>query len=236
MPEVTETPRMTETASAGKTQPPENLVICENYHYVRKPVYDFFKRAMDIVCSLAALIVLLPLLLVTAVLIKLEDGGPVFFTQTRVTRDGQKFPMIKFRSMCVDAEKKLAALQAHNEMDGPVFKMVDDPRITRVGKWIRRLSIDELPQLLNVLSGEMSVIGPRPPLPKEVAEYSERARHRLDVKGGLSCYWQCSGRNNISFAQWVEMDLQYIMDRSIWTDIKIIFRTIVAVLKMDGAE
>lgn len=206
------------------------------YHYEERPVYDVLKRIMDIICSLAALVVFSPLFLVIAVLIKKEDGGPVFFCQTRVTKDGRQFKMYKFRSMCMDAEAKLAALQARNEMDGPVFKMKDDPRITKIGKFIRATSIDELPQLLNILEGSMAVIGPRPPLPKEVAEYTEYQRHRLDVKGGLSCYWQCSGRSNIDFEHWVELDLKYIMERSIWTDIRIILKTIVAVLKREGAE
>ncbi len=138
--------------------------------------------------------------------------------------------------MCVDAEEKLSELRELNEADGPVFKIENDPRITRIGKFIRRTSMDELPQLVNILTGSMSFVGPRPPLPSEVAQYSSYQMHRLDVKSGLTCYWQCSGRSNIGFDEWVDLDIQYIKERSLTTDLKIILKTIKAVIKKDGAE
>lgn len=207
-----------------------------DYHYKEKPVYDVIKRIFDIISSIAALALLSPVMLIAALLIKREDRGPVLFKQVRLTKNGKPFTMYKFRSMCVDAEAKRAELEADNEMSGPAFKMKNDPRVTKIGHILRKTSIDELPQLVNILKGDMSVIGPRPPLPSEVAEYTEWQKHRLDVKGGLSCYWQCSGRSNIDFDRWVRLDLQYIMDRSLWTDVKIIFRTFGAVLRQDGAE
>jgi len=201
-----------------------------------KPVYEFFKRFFDIVLSLFALIVLSPLFLVIAILIKCEDKGPVFFKQTRLTKGCREFKMYKFRSMCVDAEAKLASLMDRNEVNGPAFKIEDDPRITKIGRFIRKTSIDELPQLLNILKGEMTIIGPRPPLPREVAEYTEYQKHRLDVKTGLSCYHECSGRSKVTdFDQWVEQDLQYIRERSLWVDFKVILMTVKVVLTGDGA-
>lgn len=201
----------------------------------RKPVYDFFKRAMDIVCSCAALIGLSWLFLIVAVAIKIEDGGAVFYSQPRVGKDGKLFRMHKFRSMCAGADKMKAQLMEQNEMNGPTFKMENDPRITRVGRFIRRTSIDELPQLINILEGSMSVVGPRPPLVSEVMQYDGFAMRRLSVKPGLTCYWQCSGRSNIDFDEWMELDNKYIDDRGMWTDIKMILATIPAVLKNDGA-
>ena len=201
-----------------------------------KPVYEFFKRFFDIVLSTFALIVLSPVLLVIAILIKAEDGGPVLFKQTRLTKGRKEFGMYKFRSMCVDAESKLAALMDQNQVSGPAFKMENDPRITKIGKFIRKTSIDELPQLLNIIKGEMTIIGPRPPLPREVAEYTEYQMHRLDVKTGLSCYHECSGRSKVTdFDQWVEQDLKYIRERSLWVDFKVILMTVKVVLTGDGA-
>lgn len=202
----------------------------------KKPFYEFCKRVMDILCSGLAIVVLSPLMLVVALLVR-SDGGPAFFKQVRVGKDGKLFRIYKFRSMCVnaDAPEMLAKLAALNEMDGPAFKIKNDPRITKVGRFIRRTSIDELPQLFNIFLGDMTIVGPRPPLEREVAQYTEYQRQRLLVKQGLTCYWQCSGRNNISFEEWVELDLKYIRERSLWTDIKIIFMTIPAVLSGDGA-
>ena len=201
-----------------------------------KPIYEFLKRTMDIVCSGLALLVLSPLLLVIALWVR-SDGGPAFYSQERVGKNGKLFRIYKFRSMCVNADspEMLEKLAKLNEMDGPAFKIKNDPRITKVGGFIRRTSIDELPQLINILVGDMSIVGPRPPLPKEVAQYTDYQRQRLLVKPGLTCYWQCSGRNNINFKRWVELDLQYIRERSLWTDIKIIFKTIPAVFSGDGA-
>ena len=201
-----------------------------------KPVYEFFKRIFDVVLSAFALVVLSPLFLVIAILIKSGDGGPVFFKQTRLTKGGKEFGMYKFRSMCIDAEAKLAELMDQNEMEGPAFKIENDPRITKVGRFIRKTSIDELPQLFNILKGEMSIIGPRPPLLREVAEYTEYQMHRLDVKTGLSCYHECSGRSKVhDFDEWVEQDLKYIRERSLWVDFKIILMTVKVVLTGDGA-
>lgn len=201
-----------------------------------KPVYEVCKRIFDIVMSTLALIVLCPVFLITAIAIKLEDGGKVFFGQTRLTKGGKEFTMYKFRSMCPDAEAKLASLMDKNEMDGPAFKIEDDPRITKTGRFIRKTSIDELPQLINIIIGDMSIIGPRPPLPREVAQYTPYQMHRLDVKTGLACYHECYGRSNChSFDEWVESDLKYIRERSMLTDIKVILLTIKVVLTGDGA-
>lgn len=201
-----------------------------------KPVYDFFKRIFDIVMSVFALIILSPVFLVVAIAIKIEDGGSVFFVQTRLTKNAKEFKMFKFRSMCPDAEQKLAQLLDRNEMKGPAFKIADDPRITKVGKFVRRTSIDELPQLLNIIRGDMSIIGPRPPLPREVAQYTPYQMHRLDVKTGLACYHECQGRSDShDFDEWVESDLKYIRERSFLTDLKVIFWTIRVVLTGKGA-
>lgn len=201
-----------------------------------KPVYDICKRIFDIVMASLALIVLSPVFLVTAIAICTEDKGPAIFSQTRMTKNGKPFKMYKFRSMCMDAEKKLEELKALNEMEGPVFKIADDPRVTKVGRFIRRTSIDELPQLVNIILGDMTIIGPRPPLPEEVKQYDAYQMHRLDVKTGLACYHECMGRSDAqSFDEWVEQDLRYIRERSMRTDIKIIFMTVKAVLSGKGA-
>lgn len=199
-------------------------------------IYWFFRRVQDVVLSLAALFVLSPFMALLALAIVVDDpkGGP-FYVQTRVGRDGKPFRFYKFRSMYVGAETKLGELLGANEMDGPVFKMHDDPRITRVGKLIRKSSIDELPQLLNVLKGDMSIVGPRPPLPREVEQYDDYQKQRLYVQPGLSCYWQITPRrNSLSFDEWVELDLKYIRERSFLTDWKIIFKTFGAVLSSQG--
>ena len=191
------------------------------------PVYIFCKRAMDIIGSLAGLILLSPLLLIIAIAIKIEDPkGSIFFAQQRCGKDNKLFPMYKFRSMVSNAEELLEELMEHNEMDGPVFKIKDDPRITKVGKFIRKTSVDELPQLFNILRGDMSIVGPRPAIPHEVAEYNDYHKQRLLVKPGLTCIWQVSGRNSIGFDEWMEMDLEYITTRSLWMDIKLIFKTV----------
>ncbi len=199
--------------------------------------YRFVKRAFDVCFSAGVLVCLSWLFLIVAIAIKVDDPeGPVFFGQERVGRDGKKFRMWKFRSMCADAEAKLAELQAQNEKDGPVFKMADDPRITRIGHFIRKTSIDELPQFFNVLVGDMSVVGPRPALPKEVAEYTPRQEQRLLVSPGLTCYWQTRrNRDAISFAEWVELDLMYIKQCSVWADFKLVIQTIGVVLTAQGS-
>ena len=202
----------------------------------KKPVYEFVKRAADIVFSMIFLVLLSPVFAATAIAIKREDGGPAIYKQKRMTKDGRIFTMYKFRSMYLHAEEYLEELQKFNQIkDGPAFKMDNDPRITKVGSFIRRTSIDELPQLFNILKGEMTFVGPRPPLVSEVEKYNSYQRQRLGVKQGLTCFWQCSGRNNIGFEEWVALDLKYIKTRGIWTDIKILLKTVSAVLRMDGA-
>ena len=201
-----------------------------------KPVYEVCKRIFDLVMSLLALILLSPVFLVVCIAIKREDGGPAFYTSTRLTKGGKEFKMYKFRSMYVGADKKLDELLDKNEMEGPAFKMENDPRITKVGHFIRGTSIDELPQLINIIKGDMSIIGPRPPLPREVAQYTPYQMHRLDAKTGLACYHECQGRSDDkSFDRWVESDLKYIRERSMLTDLKVIFWTIRVVLTGKGA-
>jgi exopolysaccharide biosynthesis polyprenyl glycosylphosphotransferase len=194
------------------------------------------KRMIDLIGSAVALLLLSPLFLLTALAIKLEDRGPVFFTQQRCGLFGRTFPMYKFRSMVVDAEARKAELEHHNEMGGPVFKMARDPRITRVGAFIRKTSIDEFPQFWNVLRGEMSLVGPRPPIPGEVARYERWQMRRLSMKPGLTCIWQVSGRNHVDFETWMKLDLQYIDNWSLFLDLKLIVRTVPAVLLGSGAR
>jgi len=194
------------------------------------------RRFLDTSVSFCALAVLFFPLLFVALLIKIESPGPVFFTQDRVGKWGVLFKMYKFRSMCQDAEFLKESLAQQNEMDnGVTFKMKSDPRITKVGGFIRKYSIDELPQLLNVLLGEMALVGPRPPVPREVAEYTIDNRRRLEIKPGITCIWQVSGRSEIPFVEQVELDVDYIDTHSFFTDIKILLRTIPAVLKGKGA-
>jgi len=194
------------------------------------------KRAADIVGSSAFLLVFSPLYLVLTVLVKLQDRGPVFFGQTRVGRFGEEFQMHKFRSMVLNSEAELEKLLAQNQHpDGITFKMKNDPRITRIGKWLRRFSLDELPQFLDVLKGKMSLVGPRPPTPREVARYSPADRRRLAVKPGLTCFWQVSGRSNIDFSGQVKLDVQYIESAGLWLDTKILLRTVRAVVGGNGA-
>lgn len=187
--------------------------------------YKFFKRVIDVVCSLAGLLLLSPVLIIISILIKLESDGPIIFSQDRIGYKGQKFKMYKFRSMVVNAEELKKKLSEQNEMSGPMFKMKNDPRVTKVGKFIRKTSIDELPQLINILKGEMSLVGPRPSLPKEVKEFEPWMMERLEVKPGLTCYWQVSGRNAIDFEDWMKLDIKYVRERSFWLDIKLIFKT-----------
>lgn len=193
------------------------------------------KRAFDIALSSAALLVLSPLLLVIALMVKL-DGGPAIFAQTRVGRRGREFKMFKFRSMRPDAEQRLAALLAENQHTGGVtFKIKCDPRITRIGRYLRRYSLDELPQFFNVLRGDMSLVGPRPPVPREVALYSLADRRRLAVKPGLTCLWQISGRASIDFPGQVRLDVRYIESCSLREDLRILVRTVPAVIFGSGA-
>ena len=189
-------------------------------------LYEVIKRLIDVVCSFLGVIVLSPLFIIIAIIIKTTSKGPVFFSQKRVGKNGKEFYMYKFRSMVVNAEELKEKLSAQNEMSGPMFKMKDDPRVTKVGKFIRKTSIDELPQLWNVLKGDMSLVGPRPSLPKEVAQFEDWMYKRLEVKPGLTCYWQVSGRNNIDFEDWMKLDVKYVKERNLWIDIKLIFKTV----------
>lgn len=189
-------------------------------------LYEAIKRLIDVVCSFMGVLVLSPLFIIIAIIIKTTSKGPVFFSQKRVGKNGKEFNMYKFRSMVVNAEELKEKLEAQNEMSGPMFKIKDDPRVTKVGKFIRKTSIDELPQLWNVLKGDMSLVGPRPSLPKEVAQFDKWMNKRLEVKPGLTCYWQVSGRNNIDFEDWMKLDIKYVDERSTWIDIKLIFKTI----------
>lgn len=201
-----------------------------------KRLYWIVRRTQDIIFSLLALIVLSPLLLLIALVIFIDDpkGSPIF-SQIRCGRDGKEFKFYKFRSMCIDAEDQLKELLNENEMDGPAFKMKDDPRITRVGRFIRKTSLDELPQLWNILKGDMSIVGPRPALPREVELYTDYQKQRMYVTPGLTCYWQIQpNRNAISFDEWMELDIQYINERSFWVDWKIIFKTVLVVFTKQG--
>ena len=213
---------------------PLTLDLSEVSHEDR--VYWAVRRAQDILLSSLALVVLSPLLLVTYAAIWIDSpGASPIFTQQRVGRNGKLFKMYKFRTMCPDAEEQLNELLSQNQMDGPVFKIKGDPRITRVGRFLRKTSLDELPQLLNVLRGDMSIVGPRPALPREVELYSDYQRQRLYVTPGLSCYWQIAPhRNEMSFDEWVALDLKYIQERSFWVDWKIIFLTVRAMLMKYG--
>jgi len=192
------------------------------------------KRAVDIAGALVGLVVFAPVMLVTAILIKLDDRGAVLFRQERVGKEGKHFLMLKFRTMGPDAESRKTELYAKNEMSGPVFKIRRDPRVTRVGYFLRKFSVDELPQFLHVLKGELSLVGPRPALPEEVAKYEPWQRKRLEITPGLTCLWQVSGRNELDFADWVRLDLEYVERRSLWLDTKILAKTIPTVLKGTG--
>jgi lipopolysaccharide/colanic/teichoic acid biosynthesis glycosyltransferase len=194
------------------------------------------KRLFDMFASCALLLALSPVFLIAIILVWIEDGGPVFFTQVRVGRYGKEFRMYKFRSMCLDAEQRLKDLLAHNQhQEGVTFKLKDDPRITKIGRWLRKLSIDELPQILNVLIGNMSLVGPRPPVPREVAAYTPADRRRLAIKPGITCIWQVSGRSQIDFSGQVKLDVDYIEQQSFWKDLQILALTIPAVVSGKGA-
>jgi lipopolysaccharide/colanic/teichoic acid biosynthesis glycosyltransferase len=195
----------------------------------------FVKRCIDVVGGVVLLLVVLPLLLVTAAAVLVTSRGPVLFLHERIGRDGRPFRMLKFRSMRVGAHEDRGEILHLNQATGPVFKIAEDPRITSVGRVIRKLSIDELPQLLNVLRGDMSLVGPRPPLPEEYATYSERERGRLAVTPGITCIWQVSGRSDLDFETWVEMDLEYIDSWTIRKDLTLLLKTIPAVVSGRGA-
>lgn len=195
-----------------------------------------FKTVVDVTCASLGILVLSPVFLVCAAVIRLESPGPVIFKQKRIGRDGRPFNFYKFRSMYIDAgQRRQELLKANESKDGVIFKMQKDPRVTRFGRFIRKFSIDELPQLFNVVVGDMSLVGPRPPLPSEVAEYTLEDRKRLTVKPGITCIWQVSGRSDLPFRQQVALDKEYIMSRSLWRDLWILLKTVPAVLTGKGA-
>lgn len=199
-------------------------------------LYECLKRMGDIVLSIIGIIVTLPITLIVAILIKIEDGGSILFSQTRVGKHGAEFKMYKFRSMRPDAEKIKKELIDKNEMSGPMFKIKNDPRITKIGHFIRKTSIDELPQLLNIIKGEMSIVGPRPSLPHEVEEFEPWMLERLEVRPGLTCFWQVGGRNAIDFENWMKLDVKYVRERNLLLDIKLIFMTFKVFLGDENAS
>ena len=203
-------------------------MVTETTDYKRKPVYEFIKRAMDIGCSSAALILLSPVLLATTIAIKIDDPGPVLFKQVRIGQNGKKFLIWKFRSMKKNAEEMKEQLMEQNQDQGANFKIENDPRVTKVGRFIRKMSIDELPQLFNILTGDMAVIGPRPFIESEQRNLPD---DRLQVKPGLSCYWQIGGKNSLSLSEQIKLDRKYIRERSLWVDFKIICKTVLLVAK-----
>lgn len=222
------------TKVSSGTVKEQGLLAAEEVNQNR--LYLFMKRLMDMFGALCGIILLSLVFIIVAIVIKLEDPkGPVFFKQIRVGKDGKEFGMYKFRSMVTDAEEQLKDLLQHNEVSGAMFKMKEDPRVTKIGKFIRKTSIDELPQLLNVLKGEMSLVGPRPPLPREVKEYTSYDKQRLFVTPGCTGLWQVTERNSVGFAEMVELDLEYIRNRNVFYDIKIIFKTIKVLLGSNNA-
>ncbi|KAB8142438.1 exopolysaccharide biosynthesis polyprenyl glycosylphosphotransferase [Chloroflexia bacterium SDU3-3] len=213
----------------------QRLRVAMVMRVLRLKLVGRLKRMLDVAVACVALVFALPIMAITALAIKIDSPGPILFRQTRVGKWGETFPCYKFRSMYIDAEQRKAELAAKNEADGPVFKMKNDPRITRVGRIIRKISVDELPQLFNVLKGEMSLVGPRPALPKEVAQYTFDQLQRLNAVPGITGLQQVSGRSDVDFKRWVELDLQYIAEQSIWKDLEILVKTIPAVLLSKGA-
>ena len=247
---ASESPKVTSTAPAFEEGAPQHSNLAPTIGEIRQavghsPASDLqphlehpisrARRAIDVAFSAALLILLSPLLLLIAALVKATTPGPAIFRQERAGQSGRPFWFYKFRSMYIDAEERRVALEAQNEKEGPIFKIKQDPRITPIGRILRRTSIDELPQLFNVLRGDMTLIGPRPPKMDEIEHYEPWQRQRLEVKGGLTCIWQVSGRSEVHFVDWVRMDLQYARRRSTWFDISLLARTVLAVLSGRGA-
>jgi len=197
--------------------------------------YRVTKRFLDIFASILLLLLAFPIFLLIALAIRLTSKGPVLYKSSRVGLGGQEFGFIKFRSMYLDADRRLSELAELNEKDGPIFKMKNDPRVTKVGRFLRKYSLDELPQLFHVLTGQMSLVGPRPPLPHEVRCYDDRCMVRLSVKPGITCFWQVMGRSSLTFDEWMELDRRYVEEMSFWTDLEILLRTPQAVLRGSGA-
>lgn len=224
------------SSSVVRSSATQKMETTKKIEFEEKKTYTMIKRGMDIIGASMGLIFLSWLFLIVAVLIKIEDPkGTVFFKQVRVGKNGKTFYMYKFRSMVPDAEEKLKDLLKYNEIEGAMFKLKEDPRVTKIGKFIRKTSIDELPQLWNVLKGEMSLVGPRPPLPREVKEYTDYDMQRLLVKPGCTGLWQISGRNDVSFHEMVELDIKYIRQRSLMFDLKIILKTVCVVFIPNSA-
>ncbi len=217
---------------AGMISPPEHVM---NISSGDDKIYGFLKRVFDLTVGLIALALFVPLFPIIALMIKLDAPGPILFKQDRVGKNGQIFKFYKFRSMEKEAERRKTDIADLNEQDGPLFKIKLDPRITSVGKFLRRSSFDEIPQILNVLKGDMSVVGPRPQMPEEVAHYQPWHRERLRVVPGITCYWQISGRSHIGFNEWMRLDIEYLRTRSFLTDLVIFFKTIPAVIARKGA-
>ncbi|HWP30524.1 MAG TPA: exopolysaccharide biosynthesis polyprenyl glycosylphosphotransferase [Fimbriimonadales bacterium] len=197
--------------------------------------YYFWKRVLDVIGSSLLILALSPLLIAIALAVKFSSPGPIIYKQTRVGRYGKEFQFLKFRSMYVDADKRLEELLKSNEKEGPIFKMKNDPRVTPLGRFLRHYSLDELPQLFNVLFGDMSLVGPRPPLPREVAQYDDKALRRLSVTPGITCLWQICGRSDTTFEEWVALDDFYVEHMSFWLDLKILLKTPFAVIRGEGA-
>lgn len=197
--------------------------------------YSFFKRLLDVVVAVIIMILLIPVIPLIAIMIKLDSPGPVFFKQDRVGKGGRVFKFYKFRSMYREAEQQKHQVESLNEQEGPIFKVKSDPRVTTVGRFLRRSSLDEIPQIFNVLKGDMSIVGPRPHMPDEVAQYQPWHRQRLDVMPGITCLWQISGRSHVSFNEWMRLDMEYVSNRSLKTDFMIFLKTIPAVIARRGA-
>jgi exopolysaccharide biosynthesis polyprenyl glycosylphosphotransferase len=213
---------------------PSRTIHAERIRRVQVP-YAFWKRVLDVIGSLVIILALLPVLLVIAILVKLTSPGPIIYKQQRVGRGGRLFTFYKFRSMYRDADRRLQEVLDKNEKSGPIFKMKNDPRVTPVGRFLRKYSLDELPQLFNVLKGDMSLVGPRPPLPREVEQYNDRALQRLSVLPGITCLWQICGRSDTTFEEWLELDALYVENMSFWLDLKILMKTPLSVIRGQGA-
>jgi|ERR1700730_11198366 lipopolysaccharide/colanic/teichoic acid biosynthesis glycosyltransferase len=224
---------VTITESAQRRSVPAQALLLSPYW--TSGVHTGIKRLLDLTLSALLLSIATPVMTVIAIAIKLDSRGPILYRWLVVGRDGRPFRSWKFRSMCVDADEKKRQLMAHNEMRGPVFKLADDPRVTRVGRFLRRYSLDELPQLFSVFIGDMALVGPRPPLQTEYSDFSAAQKRKLAVKPGITCLWQVSGRNDIcDFDDWVRLDLEYIRSWSLWLDCRILWSTLLAVLRGTG--
>ncbi len=227
--------KQTEIRTGGSFQQEDSIALLSDYNIRQSRLYLITKRALDLIVASLIVLMVLPLVPVIVLLIKMDSKGPVLFRQKRVGKNGKVFELFKFRSMVDGAEKALDSLRPLSNREGPIFKIEEDPRITRVGRFLRRSSLDELPQIINVLKGDMTIVGPRPNLPSEVAQYLPWQRTRLLVRPGITCFWQVTGRSHIGFQEWMRLDLEYIRKRSIKTDLKIIFKTFPAVIARKGA-